>query len=508
MTATSKDSVVVVSLVLALVSLVLLFGVTWYFQSSLDLLQQQVEYDRELLLKLQEHVENFHNHDDTTKRQSGDQCQCKDGVPGPKGQKGDEGPPGPQGDIGLPGPTGDDGRRGLRGEPGHPGDRGPVGAKGDRGARGRRGRVGSRGMTGEKGLKGDTGLPGPFGEPGFEGSKGDKGAQGVKGDQGARGQKGREGSPGMTNTGEVGLRGPVGEPGLKGSKGAKGEQGNTDPARSTDSPSSSENETENNNWNQCFFQSLNSDKDYGLIADCSIMKHRDDTWLRLTWDGNMRIAGCTVCCMNWYLTVDGQQCSSPGPVDALVYQGERYLIVRHSHFTGMCEQAGGMNISAGLHRIQLSLKDCPGFNGFIYNAFTGWNTQSRIIVEEVPPRNPTVTTPATPPPSYTYKPNHCQVGYANLGPGNNRNLGVLTTIRVNKAEDHTVLRITWESNIINRRCVRCCARWFVTIDGSECSFPDKIETMLYSDSNYSIFFPTSITGVCSHAAGAPIGKYT
>ena len=34
----------VVSLVLSLVILVLLFGVTWYFQSSLDLLQQQVEY--------------------------------------------------------------------------------------------------------------------------------------------------------------------------------------------------------------------------------------------------------------------------------------------------------------------------------------------------------------------------------------------------------------------------------------------------------------------------------
>ena len=57
MTAINKDVVLVVSLVLSLVSLVLLFGVTWYFQSSLDLLQQQVEYDRELLLKLQEHVE-------------------------------------------------------------------------------------------------------------------------------------------------------------------------------------------------------------------------------------------------------------------------------------------------------------------------------------------------------------------------------------------------------------------------------------------------------------------
>ena len=49
----NKDIVLVVSLVLSVVSLVLLFGVTWYFQSSLDLLQQQVEYDRKLLFKLQ-----------------------------------------------------------------------------------------------------------------------------------------------------------------------------------------------------------------------------------------------------------------------------------------------------------------------------------------------------------------------------------------------------------------------------------------------------------------------
>ena len=54
MAAINKDVVLVVSLVLSVVSLVLLFGVTWYFQSSLDLLQQQVEYDRELLFKLQE----------------------------------------------------------------------------------------------------------------------------------------------------------------------------------------------------------------------------------------------------------------------------------------------------------------------------------------------------------------------------------------------------------------------------------------------------------------------
>ena len=56
MAASNKDIVLVVSLVLSVVSLVLLLGVTWYFQSSLDLLQQEVEYDRELLFKLQEQI--------------------------------------------------------------------------------------------------------------------------------------------------------------------------------------------------------------------------------------------------------------------------------------------------------------------------------------------------------------------------------------------------------------------------------------------------------------------
>ena len=56
MAAINKDTMLVFSLVLSVVSLVLLFGVTWYFQSSLDLLQQQVEYDRELLFKLQEQL--------------------------------------------------------------------------------------------------------------------------------------------------------------------------------------------------------------------------------------------------------------------------------------------------------------------------------------------------------------------------------------------------------------------------------------------------------------------
>lgn len=52
----NKDVVLIISLVLSAVSLVLLFDVTWHFQLSLDLLQQQAEYDRKLLYKLQEQI--------------------------------------------------------------------------------------------------------------------------------------------------------------------------------------------------------------------------------------------------------------------------------------------------------------------------------------------------------------------------------------------------------------------------------------------------------------------
>ena len=42
-------------------------------------------------------------------------------------------------------------------------------------------------------------------------------------------------------------------------------------------------------------------------------------------------------------------------------------------------------VLTGLRRVQLYLKDCAGFDGFVYDSYTGWNTVSRIIVEEISP---------------------------------------------------------------------------------------------------------------------------
>ena len=41
-------------------------------------------------------------------------------------------------------------------------------------------------------------------------------------------------------------------------------------------------------------------------------KQRDDTWLRLTWNGNMRLTNCDICCMRWFFQINGEECTNPG----------------------------------------------------------------------------------------------------------------------------------------------------------------------------------------------------
>ena len=87
-----------------------------------------------------------------------------------------------------------------------------------------------------------TGPPGPMGNFGPPGPPGTNGSDGSPGVNGARGPAGSPGQPG--ERGQGGSRGP---PGIV----------------------TYENGTEiivNDNWNQCYWDGLNSDKDYGLIA--------------------------------------------------------------------------------------------------------------------------------------------------------------------------------------------------------------------------------------------------
>ena len=73
-------------------------------------------------------------------------------------------------------------------------------------------------------------------------------------------------------------------------------------------------------WEQYTWSSLNLGIDNGVVREVVFIKKANDTSLRVSWHGDVRIQGCTNCCRRWYFTIDGKECSSPQPIDAAVYQ--------------------------------------------------------------------------------------------------------------------------------------------------------------------------------------------
>ena len=117
--------------------------------------------------------------------------------------------------------------------------------------------------------------------------------------------------------------------------------------------------------------------------DCLFTKNHSDTTLHVYWDGVLRIYNCNNCCKRWYFTFNGAECSGPMPIDGIVYMltGTKKNLHRHRHIEGHCQ-----NIPKGRVRVGFWVGDCRGERSA--DAYTGWNSYSRIFVEEIPgPQN-------------------------------------------------------------------------------------------------------------------------
>ncbi|CAH3136452.1 unnamed protein product [Porites lobata] len=236
--------------------------------------------------------------------------------------------------VGPEGPTG------PRGNTGDKGSRGKQGPKGDTGP------SGSTGLPGNKGELGIPGRPGPAGPSGKQGPKGTKGPTGNKGDKGTQGFKGRHRTLGTS-----------------GSSG-----------------------TLRSNWKQCVFKSINDNRDNGLIKECIFKKTSDNTALRVFWNGDFRVTNCHACCHRWYFTFNGAECSSPAAIDGvfLVYHSTNAKKNPHRprHIEGICEK-----LHKGTVRVGFWVGKC-GLGYKTGDAYTGWNSVSKIYIEEVAPPQP------------------------------------------------------------------------------------------------------------------------
>ncbi|XP_068673933.1 collagen triple helix repeat-containing protein 1-like isoform X2 [Montipora foliosa] len=188
----------------------------------------------------------------------------------------------------------------------------------------------------------------PNGPPGLPGRNG------VNGHNGLPGRDGRDGAKG-----EKGVAGPSGQPGLKGEAGTSGK------------------DADHRNWKQCVWRSGDS-RDIGLIKDCLFTKAKDDTALRVVYQGNLYMH-CNTCCKRWFITFNGAECSGPMPVDVVqwIQKGVGHDEHRPLSIEGYCE-----NIHKGKIRVGINIGNCNGYGNS--DGHTGWNSVSRLMIEEVP----------------------------------------------------------------------------------------------------------------------------
>ena len=119
---------------------------------------------------------------------------------------------------------------------------------------------------------------------------------------------------------------------------------------------------------------------FSFLQECTFNKLTSDTSLKVSFQGNLRVNG-NAKCNRWYFKFNGNECSGPMTIEALVYNrwssGNTNIDqLHHRSFEGYCE-----NIPQGAVRVELWVGKCN--SNTLGNAYTGWNSVSRIITEEV-----------------------------------------------------------------------------------------------------------------------------
>ncbi len=115
------------------------------------------------------------------------------------------------------------------------------------------------------------------------------------------------------------------------------------------------------------------------IQTCSFNKTYDNTSLRVFYEGALRSHGSGVC-NRWYFTFDGAECKNPTTIEGVVYVASAQVNPhRHRHIEGYCNQ-----VPKGHIRVGFWIGKCESGNS-LGDGHTGWNSTSRIVIEEVPP---------------------------------------------------------------------------------------------------------------------------
>ena len=105
-----------------------------------------------------------------------------------------------------------------------------------------------------------------------------------------------------------------------------------------------------------------------LLTNCSLIRRPESHSRETCWS--------MVKCNRWYFKFNGNECSGPMTIEAVVYNywsSENTYLNHHRSFEGYCE-----NIPQGAVRVELWVGKCSGCNSG--DVHTGWNSVSRIMI--------------------------------------------------------------------------------------------------------------------------------
>ena len=116
-----------------------------------------------------------------------------------------------------------------------------------------------------------------------------------------------------------------------------------------------------------------------LFQECAFNKLQSNSALRVSFQGNIRLHDHHKC-SRWFFKFDGKECSGPMKIEAVFYShwpsGAIANLIYHRSFEGYCE-----NIPQGMVRVELWIGRCNSYS--LGDARTGWNSVSRIMIEEI-----------------------------------------------------------------------------------------------------------------------------
>ncbi|KAI0216656.1 hypothetical protein LSAT2_031354 [Lamellibrachia satsuma] len=135
---------------------------------------------------------------------------------------------------------------------------------------------------------------------------------------------------------------------------------------------------------QCSRRGMNDNRESGVIMECNFVKQRDDSVLRVAWNGDLRLIhngprGGS--CRRWYFTLNGNECGDPKPIDTQLLNNLKVINIHHPNYVeGYCR-----GLPAGTVRVMWNVGDCtnqsPSYSAG--DSYTGWISTVRITVEEV-----------------------------------------------------------------------------------------------------------------------------